>query len=97
MATEVEPTIRIYMREHDGRVQDQTTDFSPADFAGVLPAVGDTILYPGVTSGRDRNDPANRKVWKVVERVFNPRDLSDYVVLVVEERTANENDGWAYN
>jgi hypothetical protein len=64
------------------------------DFAGFLPAVGDTILNPGVIAGRDRDDPSNRDVWIVVDRVFNPRDQPNYVVLVVEERRGTEDDGW---
>jgi hypothetical protein len=87
-------TIRIYFRHSDGRVEDGSQDFGLRDFAGVLPAIGDTILNPGVLQGLDRNQPANREVWKVVDRVFNPRDLANYVVLVVEERRGTEADGW---
>lgn len=89
-----EVTIRIYYRHENGKVEDGQQDYSLSDFANVLPAIGDTILDPGVLVGLDRRLPENRDVWKVVDRVFNPRDLADYVVLVVEERKGSEDDTW---
>jgi hypothetical protein len=56
------------------------------DSAAFLPAIGDTILDSGVTQGLSRTDPANRRMWTVVQRVLNPRDNEDCVVIVVEER-----------
>lgn len=87
-------TIRIYFRHADGMVEDGSIDFAPEQFGGTIPAIGDTILSPGVLQGLDREQPENREVWKVVERVFNPRDLKNYVVLVVEERAGSSADGW---
>jgi hypothetical protein len=87
-------TIRIYYQHPDGRTEDGSLDFELKDFAGYLPAIGDTILNPGVTSGRDRTEPQNREIWKVVGRVFNPRDMASYVVLIVEERKGTDADGW---
>ncbi|HMM73937.1 MAG TPA: hypothetical protein PKC22_17220, partial [Rhodocyclaceae bacterium] len=49
-------------------------------------AVGDRILNPGVRQGLDRYSPANREIWTVVGRMFNPRDNEDYIALIVEER-----------
>ena len=87
-------TIRIYFRYADGKVDDGSRDFGLEDFAGFLPAIGDTILNPGVLQGLDRDIPENREIWTVVGRVFNPRDLANYVVLIVEERAGSEADGW---
>jgi hypothetical protein len=87
-------TIRIHYRRVDGRVEDGGQDFGLEQFAGYLPAVGDTILDPGVAQGLERNRPENRDVWKVVDRVFNPRDLENYVVLVVDERKGTRADSW---
>ena len=87
-------TIRIYFRDQAGMVEDGSQDYSLTDFAGFLPAIGDTIVDPGVLQGLDRTEPQNRDVWKVVDRIFNPRDMADYVVLVVEERKGTEADTW---
>lgn len=81
--------IRIYFREADGTLSDSQQDFDPESFGGIVPAIGDMIVEPGVPSFLDRHDPANRVIWDVVGRVFNPRDLNDYVALIVEPRNAN--------
>ncbi|MEP9372564.1 hypothetical protein [Mesorhizobium sp. KR1-2] len=79
-------TIRIYFRSPDGAVEDGQHDFDFSSFGGVLPSIGDCILNPGVIHGRDRREPANREIWTVVGRVFNPKDNEDYIALIVEER-----------
>lgn len=79
-------TIRLYFREANGTLVDGQEDYGIESFAGQVPAIGDMIVRPGVLQGLDRHDPANREIWDVVGRVFNPRDLADYVALVVEER-----------
>ncbi len=79
-------TIRILHRQPNGTIEDGQHDFDLASFGGVLPAVGDMILDPGVIQGRDRRDPANREMWTVVGRLFNPRDNADYIALIVETR-----------
>ena len=78
--------VRIYFREADGTLVDGQHEFGLESFAGFLPNIGDQILSVGVLQGLDRHDPANRHIWTVVGRVFNPRDFEDTVVLVVEER-----------
>lgn len=83
-------TIRIHTRAEKGEWQDDAQDYGLSDFGGFLPAVGDFILEPGVGSNLDRTDPKNRVMMKVVERVFNPRDLSDYVLLIVDKRALTE-------
>jgi len=87
-------TIRIYFRDTSGKVEDGEQDYRLSDFAGFLPAIGDTVLDPGVLEGRDRRQPENREIWKVVDRIFNPGDLADYVVLVVEARRGTADDAW---
>lgn len=82
-----EITIRIYKQADGGQWEDCQEDYGLEAFAGFLPAVGDVILEPGVLQGRDRHDPNNRKLLTVVRRVFNPRDLQNYVALIVEEQT----------
>ena len=85
----VDVHIRIYFREPDGKLEDSQQEFGIESFAGVIPAIGDMIVDPGVLQGLNRHDPKNRRVWDVVGRVFNPRDMADYVALVVEERVPN--------
>ncbi|HBF28124.1 MAG TPA: hypothetical protein DDW73_00610 [Rhizobium sp.] len=87
-------TIRIYCRDKDGKVEDGSHDCSLSEFTGFLPSIGDTIVDPGVLQGLDRREPGNRDVWKVADRIFNPRDMSDYVVLIVEVRKGTEADTW---
>ena len=78
--------IRILFRNPNGSVSDGGVEFGRDQFAGELPAIGDTIVYPGVAQGRDRTLPQDRQVWSVVGRVFNPRDREDAVALIVETR-----------
>lgn len=79
------PVIRIY-HQHGETVTDAVFDMSLGDLGGILPSVGDCILNPGVRQGLNRNDPANREMWEVRKRVFNPRDMPDYIALVVQAR-----------
>lgn len=81
-----EVTVRIYLRNSHDQLDDMSEAFELAQFAGQVPMIGDEILAPGVLDGLDRTDPVNRRVWKIVGRIFNPRDLEDYVLLVVQER-----------
>lgn len=78
--------IGILHRDTAGKVFDGSVDFSPEDFAGQVPAIGDMILNSGVSVGKKRDDPRNREIWTVVGRVFNSRDNKDYVSLIVESR-----------
>lgn len=83
-------TIRLHYRDGEGVWQDDEHDYSLEDFAGFLPAVGDMILEPGVLASLDRNDPKNRRLMTVVHRVFNARDMSNYVVLVVDKQAPTD-------
>jgi hypothetical protein len=86
-------TIRIYFRSADGSVEDGQQDYGLEDFGGIMPAAGDLILDPGVQVGRDRHEPENRRMWSVVQRVFNPRDNGGgYIALVVEERAIGDSE-----
>lgn len=82
--------VRIYEQAPDGVWHDREQDYDLDDFAGVLPAIGDMILEPGVPQGLDRYDPSNRKLFTVVQRIFNPRDLPNYVALVVSVATPDK-------
>lgn len=86
------PHLRIHFREPDGSIHDGQVEFPLETFAGQVPAIGDTIVDPGVLQGLDRHEPQNRRVWTVVGRVFNPRDREDAVALVVEARDGNMGD-----
>ncbi|MGQ0590407.1 MAG: hypothetical protein ACT4N8_12910 [Sphingosinicella sp.] len=81
--------IRILHRDPNGAIFDGGEDFAPEHFAGQVPMIGDMIVNPGVLQGQDRQLPQNRQIWKVVGRVFNPRDNEDYVSLIVESRDGN--------
>jgi hypothetical protein len=84
--------IRIYFRESDGSLEDSQQEFGLENFAGVVPAIGEIIVNPGVLEGLDRHEPKNRRVWDVVGRVFNPRDMADYIALVVQERVPSPHE-----
>ena len=84
-------TVRLYKQTGD-TWEDWQQDYGMEDFAGFLPDVGDMILEPGVLQGLDRHDPNNRKMLTVTQRIFNPRDLKNYVVLVVEEHTPTDRE-----
>lgn len=86
-------TIRICIRS-GGMIEDAKQDYGPEDFGGIVPNIGDAILAPGVTQGLNRHEPANRKVWEVVGRVFNPHDNANYVVLVVDQRVGTRADDY---
>lgn len=90
MSAENELTIRLHFQREGGAIEDAEHDFRLAEFAGILPSIGDQILYPGVRSGLARDELGNRRLLTVVGRVFNPRDLKDYVALIVEERVPTE-------
>ena len=85
-------SLRILFREPDGSIVDGQVEYEPIDFAGVVPSIGDTVLDPGVAAGLERGEPQNRQVWTVVGRVFNPKDRSDCVALIVETRDGNAAD-----
>lgn len=88
----VDARIRIYFREADGTLEDSQQEFGIESFAGLIPAIGDMVVDPGVPQGLNRHDPKNRRVWDVVGRVFNPRDMEGYVALIVKERVPDPHE-----
>ena len=90
--------IRVYHHYDDEAFEDAREEYDLEDFGGILPAVGDRIVSPWVIEGRDRRDPANRSVYEVIHRYFQPVDSSTtdviYIILVVRDReaTAEEAD-----
>jgi hypothetical protein len=84
--------IRIYFRRADGTREDSQQEFGVESFAGAIPAIGDIIVDSGVLQGLNRHEPTNRRVWDVVGRVLNPRDMAHYIPLVVEERAPNPHE-----
>jgi hypothetical protein len=80
-----ETQVRIYLRKQGGDIEDDG-DFDLSYVGGILPSIGDKILNPCVAKDRDRKDASTRSMWIVVGRVFNPRDLSGHVALIVEKR-----------
>ncbi len=79
-------SVRLYYVEANGNWQDSGTTMELSDFAGVLPNIGDQFLEPGVVSGSDRLNYEHRELHTVIARVFNARDFSDGIALVVETR-----------
>lgn len=80
-----EVIVRLYQQDAAGDWHDYQRDYGLEDFAGIVPSIGDKFLEPGVLQGLDRYQAVNRRLYTVVERFFNPRDLTNYVVLVVTE------------
>lgn len=78
--------IMIYFRAGAGELTLDDQAYSSDEFAGMVPSIGDRILYPMVEKGADRRMRGNRQMLEVVGRVFNPRDRETYVALIVEER-----------
>jgi hypothetical protein len=85
--------IRLHYRAANGKIEDAQQDYGLETFGGFLPAVGDQVLDPGAAAaGVDRTARQNRRMWTVVQRVFNPRDIENYVAQIVEEHTPTENE-----
>ena len=80
--------VRLHSYDEDqGRIEDMKLEFETEELAGEVPVVGDRIVDPGVPGGLDRNQPANRRIFEVIDRYFLPgahgHDMS-YVALVVK-------------
>ena len=84
--------IHLYCRSANGKIEDAQHTFDLSDFGGFLPAVGDKILDPGVPASLERHVPENRRLWPVVDRVFNPRDTKDFVALVIESCPVSDHE-----
>src|SRR4051794_24562788 len=84
--------LHLYCRLANGKIEDAQHTFDLSDFGGFLPAVGDKILDPGVPASLERHVPENRRLWTVVDRVFNPRDTKDFVALVIESCPVSDHE-----
>lgn len=84
--------IRIYFQAADGSLEDSQLEYGVENFAGFVPVIGDMIVDPGVLEGLNRHEPKNRRVWDVVGRVFNPRDMADHIALVLQDRVQNPHE-----
>ena len=87
-----ETSIRIYFESDDGDWSDSQMDYPLESFGGFLPNVGDSLLEPGVLTGRDRHDPANREMLDVVKRVFGAKDHPNVVAIVVRKRKLQDRE-----
>ena len=79
----------------DGKYVDLEHEFELEELCETIPNVGDFIVEPGVESSKDRADPKNRIVYKVLERYFVPNahgPTISYVALIVEPRQGTERD-----
>lgn len=86
----IEARIRVYVDE-DGKLVDQKYDIDiDGELGGMVPNVGDMIVYPGVLMGEDRHDPENRTVYEVTQRYF----LLGNRAFKTEERDIEENPAW---
>lgn len=79
--------VRIYQAD-DGVIRDMTDEYGVDNLAGQVPMVGDYIINSFMERGKDRNDPTNYGLLKVVARYFRPKGNDDYVAIVVENQQA---------
>lgn len=82
----VDVNIRTDFRETDRTLVNKRQEFGVESFAGVIPAVGNKVVDRGVLKRLNRREPKSRRMWNIVGRVFNPRDIHDCVELIVEEQ-----------
>ncbi|MGR0185500.1 hypothetical protein [Azospirillum aestuarii] len=62
---------------------------------GIVPAVGDMIVDPGVMQGLDRGEPDNRTVYEVKSRYFLPAGADGSppkISLVVKKRKGQDKE-----
>ncbi|XYD08801.1 hypothetical protein R1A27_28335 [Methylobacterium sp. NMS12] len=81
-------TIRLHYVEADGRAVDARRELRLDQCGGTVSAVGDEMLLPLVVGESLASAP--RQLLTVKRRIFNPRDLPDYVALVCERRPVSE-------
>lgn len=66
------------------------------ELSGVIPAIGDIIVNPGVPVGKDRRRPQNREFWEVVRRYLSPQEDSRYAASLVVKSRAGRDDEWEF-
>ncbi|NYZ25182.1 hypothetical protein HND93_36260 [Azospirillum sp. ROY-1-1-2] len=92
------PMVVIYFKK--GNHFEQTGEsFYLSETGGVLPAIGDLLIDPGVTVGQSRTNPKSRIVREVISRYFIPgsdqrtsTQHPPHIILVVKERTGNPDE-----
>lgn len=92
--TAQDPIVQVYFRNEEGRITDPSLNLSLDAFAGFLPHVGDVIVDPHTSLGIPQEQSTRGEVWAVVNRVFNPKDRIDHVVLIVERRPPPFSEPW---
>jgi hypothetical protein len=90
-----DPYVVIYHQTSRGFEYDRE-GYSIEEFGGVVPAIGDLIVYPGVPADSDRRDPASHTLYEVTRRYFKPAASENYgprIVLVVQSRLGEKSEG----
>lgn len=86
-----DPMISIF-HENGGEFERNGPNYSLADFGGIVPAVGDVIVDPGVAHGENRLLPENRNLLMVTARYILPDDQRPAINLVVRDRIGNPHE-----
>ena len=97
MATKTKVLMRLYIQDEDGTIWDKKEDVSVDETCGVIPSAGDRIVSRWLKGDRLSRDYSNRTILDVVSRYFVPERSGEdhefsYVVLVVNERQAQEDE-----
>ena len=82
--------IRIVYRNKKGNIEAEYEEYTPADFGGCIPNVGDKIISPLISkrdaASQDWLNPDLRDVYEVEARYFWPRRNQNYVALLISSR-----------
>jgi hypothetical protein len=70
--------LRLYKRTA-GKLTDLTEDIDLSQTAGIVPSVGDRMVVGG-------------QIATVTERIFNPKGIGNYVIVVPEIRSSGDKD-----
>lgn len=81
--------IRLFFAGQGAPYESDGLSYTLEQFGGTVPAIGDSIVDPGVLSGQNRLRPENRRILEIRQRFFLPDSASGAarVSLVVEERS----------
>lgn len=88
----METYIHVFIRKGEELIKWEES-WDPADLGGACPAIGDTIVDPGLPVGhgpKDFADATKRTFYKVVERYFRPERSHTQIMLVVEARLGTD-------
>jgi hypothetical protein len=90
----METYIHVFIRK-GGELVRWDESWTPDELGGVCPAIGDTIIDPGLPAPSEKSDfatPSKRTFYKVAERYFRPEASHTQIMLVVEERLGREDE-----